>query len=395
MASGNSIENRIMPPPPVFLSSLNEVLKNRQQQHQKKEPVGCEDNKKIADGGDAVSKEEKEDLRPGLLVTNGDGIGAPGLRYLVEALVNGGRCNVNVCAPDEDKSWISHSVSTRETLVASTVDIKGATAYETSGTPSDCVSLGLSGMLFPGVKPAMVISGIHKGSNCGHHIIYSGTVAGAREALLNGVPSIAISLNWKKGESCDSHFKEAAEICLPLIYAALRDIEKGAYPRDCLLNIDIPTRPSVHKGFKVTRQSMSRLLASWQAVTSQRHLSGQFMSREQSLGIQLAQLGRAASAAGAARRHMSGKKNVEVESVAVTKPGKPEPQNGAIKKYFRVQFSEYECGEKDDELDSGTLEEGFVTVTPLGLTSNVDVETRTSTAAWLDTVLSLKSSEGL
>ncbi|XP_057830263.1 uncharacterized protein LOC131041246 isoform X2 [Cryptomeria japonica] len=296
MASGNSIENRIMAPPPVFLSSLNEVLKNRQQQQQKKEPVGCDDSGKIVAGGDAVSKKE-EDLRPSVLVTSGDGIGASGLRYLVEALVNGGRCNVNVCAPDEDKSWISHSVSTRETLVASTVDIKGATAYESSGTPSDCVSLGLSGMLFPGVKPAMVISGIHKGSNCGHHIIYSGTVAGAREALLNGVPSIAISLNWKKDESCDSHFKEAAEICLPLIYAALRDIEKGAYPRDCLLNIDIPTRPSVHKGFKVTRQSMSRLLASWQAVTSQRHLSGQFMSREQSLGIQLAQLGRAASAA--------------------------------------------------------------------------------------------------
>ncbi|KAH9293135.1 hypothetical protein KI387_041659, partial [Taxus chinensis] len=169
MAGSNSIENRIMPPPPVFLSSLNEVLKNRQQQQQQKEPIGSEENEKIVDGGDEVSKEFEEDLRPSLLVTNDDGIEAPGLRCLVEALVNGGRCNVNVCAPDQDKSWISHSVTTRETLVASTVDIKGATAYEASGTPSDCVSLGLSGMLFPGVKPAMVISGIHKGSNCGHH----------------------------------------------------------------------------------------------------------------------------------------------------------------------------------------------------------------------------------
>uniref|UniRef100_A0A0D6R2B9 Survival protein SurE-like phosphatase/nucleotidase domain-containing protein n=1 Tax=Araucaria cunninghamii TaxID=56994 RepID=A0A0D6R2B9_ARACU len=401
MAGGNSIDNRIVPPPPpVFLSSLSEVLRNRQhqQQQQERQKIGGEENEKAVDGGgDAVTREDKEEVwRPTVLVTSDNGIGARGLRCLVEALVNGGRCNVNVCAPDQDKSGVSHSTTTRETVVASIVDIKGAIAYEASGTPSDCVSLGLSGVLFPGVKPAMVISGIHKGSNCGHHIIYSGTVAGAREALLNGVPSLAISLNWKKGESCDSHFKEAAEICLPLIYAALRDIEKGVYPRDCFLNIDIPTCPSAHKGFKVTRQSMSRVLASWQAVTPpQRHLSGQFMSREQSLGIQLAQLGRAASAAGAARRLSSGKKNIEVESVATDKQGNPESQNGTIKKYFCVQLSEYDCGEKGNDLDSGALEEGFVTVTPLGISSNVDVETRTSTASWLAAVFSPESPEGL
>lgn len=385
----NSMGSRTLAPP-AFMSSLNEVLNSRKQHR----AAGGEESEKNCHGGNVVI-EDKEDLRPIVLVTNDDGIQATGLRCLVEALVNGGRCNVIVCAPDQDKSGISHSATFRENLVATTVDIKGATAYEVSGTPSDCVSLGLSGVLFPGVKPAMVISGINKGSNCGHHIIYSGTVAGAREAILNGVPSIAISLNWKKAQSSDTDFKEAAEISLPLIYAALRDIQKGAYPKDCSLNLNIPTRPSAHKGFKVTRQSTLKLLASWQAVTAQTHLSGKFMSREQSLGIQLAQLGRSASAAGAARLLASVKKNVEIESIAACKPGKPESQNGAIKKYFRVELSESEYGETDDDLDFGALEEGFVTVTPLGLTSNVNVETLTSTASWIATVFGCESSGGL
>lgn len=376
--------------PPAFMSSLNEVLNSRKQHR----ATGGEDTEKNCHGGNVVN-EGKDDMRPIVLVTNDDGIQAPGLRCLVEALVNGGRCNLNVCAPEQDKSGVSHSATFRENLVATTVDIKGATAYEVSGTPSDCVSLGLSGALFPGLKPAMVISGINKGSNCGHQIIYSGTVAGAREALLNGVPSIAISLNWKKAQSSDTDFKEAAEISLPLIYAALRDIQKGVYPKDCSLNVNIPTRPSSHKGFKVTRQSTLKFLASWQAVTAQTHLSGKFMSREQSLGIQLAQLGRAASAAGAARCLASVKKNVEIDSIAACKPGKQESQNGAIKKYFRVEFSESEYGETDDDLDFGALEEGFVTVTPLGLTSNVNVETLTSTASWIATVFGRDSSESL
>jgi len=335
----NSMGSRTLAPP-AFMSSLNEVLNSRKQHR----AAGGEDSENNCHGGNVVT-EDKEDMRPIVLVTNDDGIQAPGLRYLVEALVNGGRCSVNVCAPDQDRSGVSHSTTFRENLVATAVDIKEATAYEVSGTPSDCVSLGLSGVLFPGVKPAMVISGINKGSNCGHHIIYSGTVAGAREALLNGVPSIAISLNWKKAQSSDTDFKEAAEISLPLIYAALRDIQKGVYPKDCCLNVNIPTRPSAHKG--------------------------------------------------AARRLASVKKNVEIESIATYKPAKQETQNGAIKKYFRVELSESEYGETDDDLDFGALEEGFVTVTPLGLTSNVNAETLTSTASWIATVFGRELSGSL
>jgi len=112
-----------------------------------------------------------------------------------------------------------------------------------------------------------------------------------RESLLNGVPSIVISLNWRKAQRGDTDFKEATKISLLLIYVALRYIQKGVYPKDCSLNVNIPTHPSAHKGFKVSRQSTLKFLARWQVVTTQTHFSWNFMSREQSIGIKLAQLG--------------------------------------------------------------------------------------------------------
>ncbi|KAI7981517.1 hypothetical protein LOK49_Contig34G00010 [Camellia lanceoleosa] len=78
---------------------------------------------------------------------------------------------------------------------------------------------------------------------------YSGVVAGAREALMSGVPSMSISLNWKKDESQDTDFKDLWIVCLPLIKAAIRDIEKGIFPRSCLLNIEVPTSPLTNKVF--------------------------------------------------------------------------------------------------------------------------------------------------
>uniref|UniRef100_A0A0D6R0X8 Survival protein SurE-like phosphatase/nucleotidase domain-containing protein n=1 Tax=Araucaria cunninghamii TaxID=56994 RepID=A0A0D6R0X8_ARACU len=384
-----SVKNRFLPP--SFVSNLQDVLKNRKMEET---PAAGEESAVAAEAPEVeATAEEKiceedvkkeEDSRPIVLVTNEDGIEAPGLRCLVEALVGGGRLNVHVCAPESDKSGSGHCVTLRQTLVASSVDIKGSTAYEVSGTPVDCVSLGLSGALFPWKKPALVISGINRGPSCGYHIIYSGTVAAAREALISGVPSIAVSLNWKKAESSDSDFKEAAEVCLPLIYAAVQDIEKDQFPKGCLLNVDIPTCPSANKGFKLTRQSTTRSNSTWQPVTLHRHMAGQYMSKEQSLGIQLAQLSRAASAAGAARRLNSLRKNIEVESVGES--GKPDTPN-AVKKYFRAEFSEPENGEMGDDLDYTALQEGFITITPLGLTCDAEVDVRTSTACWIKTVI--------
>ncbi|XP_038981257.1 5'-nucleotidase SurE-like [Phoenix dactylifera] len=346
------------------------------------EPQGAPSSSSAAAAAEESGNGSK---KPVVLVTNGDGIGSPGLAALVEALIRCGQCDVHVCAPESDKSASGHAVTVRETVAVTSAEFHGATAFEVSGTPADCVSLALSGVLFSWSRPALVISGINKGSNCGHHIFYSGAIAGAREALLCGLPSFAISLNWRKDESQESDFKDAAEVCLPLIHAAIRDIEKGLFPKNCLLSIEIPTSPSTNKGFKLTRQSLWRSSLSWQSVSANRHPSaGQFMSMHQSLGVQLAQLGRDASAAGAARRINAPRKNVEIESVGAA--GKPETQREVVKKYFRLKFLEKEQEELNEDLDFRALENGCIAVTPLHLNLREGSEIQASASEWFASV---------
>ncbi|CAA0331894.1 unnamed protein product [Arabidopsis thaliana] len=371
----------------ALVSNLQDVLSKRKVGNEEKvvSDGSAEEAPSTSDSVDVASVEEEiDDSRPIVLVTNGDGIDSPGLVSLVEALVLEGLYNVHVCAPQTDKSASAHSTTPGETIAVSSVNLKGATAFEVSGTPVDCISLGLSGALFAWSKPILVISGINQGSSCGHQMLYSGAVAGAREALISGVPSLSISLNWKKDESQESHFKDAVGVCLPLINATIRDIEKGVFPKDCSLNIEIPTSPSSNKGFKVTKQSMWRQYPSWQAVSAHRHPgAGNFMSNQQSLGAQLAQLGRDASAAGAARRFTTQKKSiVEIESVGVA--GKTDTR---VKKFFRLEFLAKEQEHTDDDLDVKALEDGFVSVTPLSLLPNVDSETQAAASEWISKAL--------
>ncbi|XP_019075720.1 uncharacterized protein LOC100242666 isoform X2 [Vitis vinifera] len=184
--------------------------------------------------------------RPKIMVTNDDGIDAPGLRALVQVLVSTNLYEVLVCAPDSEKSAVSHSITWIHALAVKRVEIEGATAYAVSGTPADSASLGISTTLFPSI-PDLVISGINMGSNCGYHIVYSGTVAGAREAFLNGIPSVSVSYNWVAGKSNVHDFKLAAEACLPMISAVLSEIKNQRYPERCFLNIDLPTDVVNHK----------------------------------------------------------------------------------------------------------------------------------------------------
>lgn len=317
-----------------------------------------------------------------MLVTNDDGIEAPGLRALVKALVDCGRCNVYVCAPDSEKSGVGHSITLRGTLAVGSVNMEGATAYEVSGTPADCVSLSLSGVLFPWKKPSLVLSGINKGSNCGYHIVYSGTVAGAREAFICGVPSFALSLNWKRGESNESDFTVAAAVCLPIILAALTDIERGVFLEGFFLNIDVPTNPAQHKGFRATRQGTSRSTAKWRIASSQRGVSSAVQCKEHAISASLAQLGLAASAVGAARRMNSPLKTTEIESVAGPENGS-QPSISQNKQYYRNEFTETEAGDTTIEFDFRALQEGYVTITPLGLLSHLEPESSRRTADWI------------
>ncbi|KAJ0007556.1 hypothetical protein Pint_28966 [Pistacia integerrima] len=433
--------------PPGLVSNLEEVLLKKKKNNSNED---SEKSKDDACDSTEPSTSDSDSSKPVVLVTNGDGIDSPGLVYLVQALVNEGLYNVHVCAPQSldfiglccvsqlnlifrDKSVSGHSVTLRETIAVNSAEIHGATAYEVSGTPVDCVSLALSGTLFSWSKPVLVISGINRGSSCGHHTFYSGVVAGAREALICGVPSLSISLNWKKDESQESDFKDAVTVCLPLINAAIRDIEKGVFPKSCFLNIEIPTAPLTNKvfhskvvyeisdftygsceirysfdslfymercddfggiggegrlaagrGFKFTKQSMWRSTPSWLAVSANRHPAGaHFMSNQQSLGIQLAQLSRDASAAGAARRITTQKKNVEIESVGAA--GKPDTNR--VKKFFRLEFLDKEQEDKDEDLDFRALENGFVAITPLSLQPQTGSDIQAAASEWISTAL--------
>ncbi|KAG4987326.1 hypothetical protein JHK85_030309 [Glycine max] len=203
-----------------------------------------------------------------ILVTNDDGIDAPGLRALVHSIVNANLFNVLVCAPDSEKSAVSHSITWLHPVAVKQVQIEGTTAFAVSGTPADCASLGISKALFPTV-PDLVVSGINKGSNCGYHIVYSGTVAGAREAFFNDIPSISISYDWVKGKSNLHDFTLAAQVCIPIISAVLVETKHPSYPRKCFLNIDVPNNVPNHKGYKLTKQGKSIIKIGWRQATSE------------------------------------------------------------------------------------------------------------------------------
>ncbi|KAL9232868.1 hypothetical protein vseg_007931 [Gypsophila vaccaria] len=204
--------------------------------------------------------------RPTIMVTNDDGIDAVGLRALVKVLVSTKLYNVHVCAPDSEKSSVSHCVTIREPIAVKQVEIEGATAFAVSGTPADCSSLGVSNALFPS-RPDLVLSGINIGSNFGYNTVYSGTVAGAREACLKGVSAISISYDWVTGVSNADDFSLAAEACLPIVNEVLADILKDIYPQRCFLNIDLPTNIRCHKGWKLTKQGKSTFHMKWRQLT--------------------------------------------------------------------------------------------------------------------------------
>ncbi|KAK4718608.1 hypothetical protein R3W88_016946 [Solanum pinnatisectum] len=212
--------------------------------------------------------ENCSESKPSVMVTNDDGIDAPGLRSLVRVLVSSNLFNVLVCAPDSEKSAVSHCVSWQHPLSVKKVDISGATAFAVSGTPADSTSIGLSKVLFPFV-PDLVVSGINKGSNCGYHIVYSGTVAGAREAFFNGVPSVSLSYEWIAGKSKDDDFVLAAEACMPIITAISTEIKNNTYPQNCFLNIDVPADVANCKGYRLTKQGKTIFKMGWRHIVSE------------------------------------------------------------------------------------------------------------------------------
>jgi 5'-nucleotidase len=174
------------------------------------------------------------------LVTNDDGILSEGLLVLSEVASLFGR--VVVVAPETEKSGISHAITLSEPLRVRKVRDG---FFALSGTPADCVFIGLHHIL-AGTKVDFVLSGINRGPNLGFDVLYSGTVGGAMEGVIQGLPSLAFSLVCR-GEY---PFRAVARY----VEAILREAVEHGIPKGILLNINIPS-PFIasFRGFKVTR----------------------------------------------------------------------------------------------------------------------------------------------
>jgi len=185
-----------------------------------------------------------------ILITNDDGYEAEGLISLIEALKP--IAKVTVVAPSTEKSACGHSLTLTRPL--SFVELKEDFYKLDDGTPTDCVFLSLTKLFDEDNKPDLVISGINIGSNMGEDITYSGTAAGAMEAVLQGIPAIAISQVYNNsGETIEEHGYTLAQ---QSIVTLVEKIFEGDFPlpERKFLNVNIPPiAPSNCKGFKVTR----------------------------------------------------------------------------------------------------------------------------------------------
>lgn len=188
--------------------------------------------------------------RPLILVTNDDGINAPGIRNLVQVAKKLGE--VIVVAPDSPQSGMGHAITISKPLRLNKVDVfEGIMAYECTGTPVDCVKLAKN-VLLKDREIDLCVSGINHGSNASINIIYSGTLSAAMEASLEKIPSIGFSL---LDYSFDANFKEGLSFVQQIMeYVLENGIEVGS-----LLNVNIPAVPeSDIKGIKVCRQADAR-----------------------------------------------------------------------------------------------------------------------------------------
>jgi 5'-nucleotidase len=185
-----------------------------------------------------------------ILVTNDDGVSAPGLLALVQEMRQLGK--VSVLAPDHNWSAGGHVKTLERALRVREVRLAdGSQAFASDGAPSDCVALGTLGYFEEPID--LVVSGINNGANFGHDVTYSGTVTAAMEAVIAGVPGIAISLDIPYGHIDVVDFGPAARAARQVMQ---RVVENGL-PPEILLNVNVPfLKDEEIRGFHLTRQGL-------------------------------------------------------------------------------------------------------------------------------------------
>jgi 5'-nucleotidase len=192
----------------------------------------------------------KTKKRPTILITNDDGIMAPGIRNLVEAVKDLGK--IIVVAPDKAQSGMGHAITINHPLRMTKVDLfKGVEAWQTTGTPVDCVKLAVDKILHG--KPDLCLSGINHGANHSINVIYSGTMSAAMEASIESIPSIGFSL---LDTSIEADFSASKHFVRKIVSSIL--LQKKL-DKHLLLNVNIPAiSQELIKGIKICKQAYAK-----------------------------------------------------------------------------------------------------------------------------------------
>jgi 5'-nucleotidase len=215
--------------------------------------------------------------KPLILVTNDDGISAPGMRALINVMHEIGE--VVVVAPDKPQSAMGHAITINNTLYLNKISKEGdlITEYSCSGTPVDCVKMAVNEVLKR--KPDLCVSGINHGSNSSINVIYSGTMSAAVEAGIEGISAIGFSL-------CDYDWNADFETLNQLVKKIALQVLKNGLTEGTVLNVNFPKlKHEAIKGIKICRQAK----AMWQEKFEKRTspfgkeyywLSGEFINQD-------------------------------------------------------------------------------------------------------------------
>lgn len=187
--------------------------------------------------------------KPTILITNDDGITAPGIHHLVEAVKDLGK--VVVVAPDKPQSGMGHAITIGHPLRMNRMNLFGdIEAWQVTGTPVDCVKLAVDKLLHR--KPDICLSGINHGANHAINVIYSGTMSAAMEAAIEGIPSVGFSL---MDYSMEADFTTAREVVRKIVLS----LSGQALEKHFLLNVNIPkTDLELLAGIRVCRQAYAK-----------------------------------------------------------------------------------------------------------------------------------------
>jgi len=215
--------------------------------------------------------------KPLILVTNDDGITAPGIRALIEVMKEIGE--VVVVAPDSAQSGMGHAVTINNTLTLEKVQIDPELEHEyaCSGTPVDCVKIALGQILDR--KPDLCVSGINHGSNSSINVIYSGTMSAALEAGMSGIPAIGFSL-------LDFSWNADFDQVRPFVKKITTQALENGIPKEVVLNVNFPRLQTDEiKGIKVCRQAKAVWIEDFDKRTSPNGkeyywLKGEFVNQD-------------------------------------------------------------------------------------------------------------------